>query len=124
MKHLLLFLVCSPFYFHVTAQNKETVQQFCFVRLQYQLFSKNIMLEIDDGTKYDAQSGYSKQLLELDGAGNPLKFKSPADALNYMGKKGWKLAEVLPRTSEITTTTYLFKREIKKEEAGVDLAKQ
>lgn len=124
MKHLLLFLVCSPVYFHAAAQQKETMQQFCFVRLQHQLFSKNIFLEIDDGTKHDTQVGYGRQLLELDSAGNPFKFKSPADALNYMGKKGWKLAEVLPPNSEIPTTTYLFKREIMKEEAGVNLAKQ
>lgn len=116
MKHFLLFLLCCPFYFHVAAQQKETKQQFCFVKLQPQLFSKNILLEVDDGTKYDQHLGYSKQLLELDSAGNPLKFKSPADALNYMGKKGWKLAEVLPRNSEIPTTTYLFTRELKLEE--------
>jgi hypothetical protein len=124
MKHLLLFFLSNTFYFYVTAQEKETIQQFCFVRLQNHVFSKSILLEIDYGIKYDTRAGYSKQLLELDSAGNPLKFKSPADALNYMGKKGWKIAEVLPRTSEITTTTYLFKREIMKEEAGVNLAKQ
>jgi hypothetical protein len=124
MKHLLLFFLSGTICFHVIAQEKETIQQFCFVRLQYQMFSKVVLIEIEDGTKYDTQSGYNKRLQELDSAGNPMKFKSPADALNYMGKKGWKLAEVLPRSSEITTTTYLFKREIMKEEAGVNLAKQ
>ena len=116
MKHFLLFVVCFSCYLHVAAQQKETKQQFCFVRLQLQLFSKNILLEIDDGTKNHQHLGYSKQLLELDSAGNPLKFISPADALNYMGKKGWKLAEVLLRNSEISTTTYLFTRELKLEE--------
>lgn len=124
MKHLLLFFLSSTIYCHVAAQQKETIQQFCFLRLQYQVFSKDILIEIDDGTKYDTQLGFNKRLQELDSAGNAMKFKSPADALNYMGKKGWKLAEVLPRSSEIPSTTYLFKREVKKEETTDNLAKQ
>ena len=114
MKHLLLILFCSTFYLHTTAQQKETIEQYCFVRLQSPMLSLEIYLEVDDGTR-TTTTFFNKRFAEADSAGNPLKFKSAADALNHMGKKGWKLVEVIPRNSEAPFTTYLFKRELQPE---------
>lgn len=119
MKHLLLFIF-STVYLHTSAQQKETIEQYCFVRLQIQPFSNEVLLEVDDGKRTFPSTFFSKKFVEADSAGNPLKFKSAADALNHMGKKGWKLAEVLPRSSEISITTYLFKKDV---ELEIPLAK-
>lgn len=115
MKHLLLFIFSSTVYLHTSAQQKETIEQYCFVRLQIQTFSNDIFLEVDDGKRPLPGPFFNKRLAEADSAGNPLKFKSSADALNHMGKKGWKLVEVMPRSSEISITTYLFKKEVEPE---------
>ncbi|NCU02835.1 MAG: hypothetical protein GXC73_02515 [Chitinophagaceae bacterium] len=117
MKHLLLILFCSTVYVHTTAQQKETIEQYCFVRLQSPTLSTDIYLEVDEGKRTPTTIFFNKRFAEADSAGNAIKFKSAADALNHMGKKGWKLVEVIPRNSEVSVTTYLFKRELQPEVA-------
>ena len=70
--------------------------------------SNKVTIDIDFG---ESKSIWQDTRLKTDG-GNIRKFNTVIDALNYMGKQGWKLVFVAPRAgSDVASYYYTFQKE-------------
>jgi hypothetical protein len=59
----------------------------------------------------------SINLMKDDETGKTKKFNSITDALNFLGRQGWKLVIAVPVIADkASSTDYIFKKEIKIEE--------
>lgn len=114
MKHFLvtIFLLVSVHF--LPAQESPTVEQYCSVKVFWNAFASEASLAIDDGTKAEALNMFSQRL--RDSTNRIVKFKSRVDALNYMGKQGWKMVHVVSSNTDNTEYVYLFKKEVRKED--------
>ncbi len=114
MKHLsittLLFFMTA----FVMAQQSNTIEQYCSMKIYYSIITDGTTITIDEGKDDDVMHRLSKRL--RDSSNNLIRFKSPVDALNYMGKQGWKLVHTVSNSTDNSDYLYLFKREVKKEE--------
>lgn len=117
-KLLVLFIiVCPVFAFAQTDTSK--VEQYCEVVATGRLFSKKVTIDIDYG---EARSIWKDNRLKDEG-GTVKKFNTVVDALNYLGKQGWKLVNAFPMidggTSSSSSSVYhfYFKREFLKSQA-------
>ncbi len=121
MKHLftttLLFMAVFAM-----AQQPNTIEQYCTMKIYYSVITDGATITIDEGKDDVVMHRIGKRL--RDSSNNLIRFKSPVDALNYMGKLGWKLVHTVSNNTDNSEYLYLFRREIMKEEAGVNLAKQ
>ena len=114
MKHFLgTFSLLLIFRFSF-AQDSLTIEQYCAVKIFWNAFAGEASIAIDDGTKEEAMTIFSQRL--RDSSNRVIKFKSRVDALNYMGKQGWKMVHVVSSSADNTEYVYLFKKEVKKEE--------
>lgn len=90
MRYFLTGILLFFFVFNAAAQQVQTIEQYCMVKVFWNAFAGEASIAVDDGTK--------------------------ADALNYMGKQGWKMMHVVSSNTDNTEYMYLFKREVKREE--------
>lgn len=120
MKHILLALILLKTTQFSFAQEKQTIEEYCRIKI-YSVLGSEATITIDDGNGGDSFLSFGKRL--RDSSNNVLKFKSHVDALNYMGKRGWKLIHAVSNSTDNSEYIYLFKREVKKEEAEVGYAK-
>lgn len=90
------------------AQDTTKVEQYCQVTAQGRLFSNKVTIDVDFG---EERSIWKDHRLK-DEEGKIKKFNTTVDALNYLGKLGWKLVNAYPVTNTNGTTfyQYLFKR--------------
>jgi hypothetical protein len=73
-------------------QDSSRVEQYCEVIASEVVFSKKVAIDIDYG---EGRSTWKDNRLRAEN-GKLKKFNSLIDALNYLGKDGWKLVNAFP----------------------------
>jgi hypothetical protein len=123
-KLLVLFIIVLPVIAFAQADTLK-VEQYCEVVATSRMFSKKVTIDIDYG---EARSIWKDNRLK-DEDGNLKKFNTTIDALNYLGKQGWKLVNAFPMSEGSTTNSvsiyhFYFKREFVKSQtdAGANQA--
>ena len=114
MKNILIafFLLLSA---HSFAQDTSRVEQYCEVTASGKLFSNKVTIDVD----YGEERSFWKDHRLKDEDGRLKKFNSVIDALNYLGKSGWKLVNAYPvyNGSSSNVYHYVFKKAFTKAEA-------
>ena len=102
----LLFLFVS---FSAIGQDTTKVEQYCEVIATGRLLSNKVTIDINYG---DERSIWKDHRVRTDG-GKLKKFNSVIDAINYLGKEGWKLVNAFPISSGNGPLVYhyVFKKE-------------
>ena len=90
------------------------VEQYCEVIATPRLLSSRVTVDIDFG---DLRSIWKDNRLK-DEDGRLVKFNTVIDALNFMGKEGWKLVNAFPVLASNNTQVYhyVFKKMFLKSE--------
>ena len=114
MKHFLVSISFLLIVHFLSAQESATIEQYCAVKVFWNAFAGEASIAVDDGTKEEAMTIFSQRL--RDSSNRVIKFKSRVDALNYMGKQGWKMVHVVSNNTDNTEYVYLFRKEVKREE--------
>jgi hypothetical protein len=108
---LLTLAAISVFIFvsiNVQAQSVvKKIEQYCQLTANTTL-SKKITMSVDFG---NTTIGTFTDARIKNDSGKVVKFNTIIDALNYMGKNGWKLVFVYPTDKNNNTIYYLFKKE-------------
>jgi len=106
---LLLFISTISF-----AQDATKVEQYCEVVATGRLLSNKVTIDID----YGEQRSIWKDNRLKDDNGKLVKFNTVIDAINYLGKNGWKLVNAFPvaTTNGPNVYHYVFKKEFPKAE--------
>jgi len=92
------------------AQDTTRIEQYCEVTAVQRAFSKKFNFSVEYGENKDA---WNKDQVE-----GLLNLHSTIDALNYIGKIGWKLVASTQYTTGMTTFQYIFKKEFLKKDIG------
>ncbi len=106
---ILLFLAFS---FHGYAQETK-VEQYCEVVATAKLLSNKVTIDVD----YGEERSFWKDHRLKDEDGRNKKFNTVIDALNYLGKQGWKLVNAFPVASATNAPMvyhYVFRKEFSK----------
>ena len=100
---------------HGFSQDSTKVEQYCEVTASGKLFSTKVTIDVDYG---DERSFWKDHRLK-DDDGKLKKFNSVIDALNYLGKAGWKLVNAYPVNNGSSSNIYhyVFKKEFSKADA-------
>src|SRR5687767_13079765 len=115
MKHFIFFTLLIVIVFNSNAQQDTTkVEQYCEVVATGKLFSNKVTIDIDYG---EERSIWKDHRLRND-EGKLKKFNSVIDAINYLGKDGWKLVNAFPVSAGNGPMVYhyVFKKEFSKSE--------
>ncbi|HVG40642.1 MAG TPA: hypothetical protein VM888_03445 [Chitinophagaceae bacterium] len=100
---LLLFLL--PFY-----SNAQKVEQYCNAIIGRKAFTRKIVMQVDYGEYHKLPT---KTLVQDSATGKELLFNSTVDALNFLGRSGWKLVDVTSvPVGDNAHKHYLFKKEV------------
>lgn len=97
------------------AQDTAKVEQYCEVVATGRLLSNRVTIDIDYG---ESRSIWKDNRLK-DESGKLVKFNTLVDALNYLGKNGWKLVNAFPINSSANTAPvyhYVFKKEFSRKD--------
>ena len=97
-------------------QDTTSVEQYCEVVATGRLLSNKVTIDIDYG---EQRSMWKDHRLKSED-GKLKKFNSVIDAINYLGKEGWKLVNAFPVSSVNGPMIYhyVFKKNFLKSEAG------
>ena len=108
MKKIILLLVCFAAC-RALAQDSTKVEQYCEVTATGKLFSNKVTVDVD----YGEERSFWKDHRLKDEDGRLKKFNSVIDALNYLGKQGWKLVNAYPvyNGSSSNVYHYVFKKD-------------
>lgn len=102
-------LIIFAFFFisaNASAQSDSTlVEQYCELVAQNRIFSNKVTIDVNFGEERKFFSGDNRV---KDDIGNIKKFNSLTDALNYLGKQGWKLVNAFPVTEADNIAVYHF----------------
>lgn len=88
------------------------IEQYCEVVATQRFLSNKVTIDVD----YGDPRGLFQTNRVKDESGNLKKFNTIIDALNYLGKNGWRLVNAFPITYatnnsvDNTTYHYVFKR--------------
>lgn len=95
-------------------QDTSKVEQYCEVVATGRLLSNKVTIDIDYG---EERSIWKDHRLRTD-EGKLKKFNSIIDAINYLGKDGWKLVNAFPVSSGNNPPVfhYVFKKEFLRSE--------
>ncbi len=105
------FLLLSIFCY--SQEDTTKVEQYCEIMANGKLFSRKVSITVDYG---EFQHLFSDMRMK-DELGKVQNFNSVVDALNYMGKQGWKLVNAFPISeSNGTVYHYYFKKVFLKSE--------
>lgn len=98
----------------ILGQDTTKVEQYCEVVATARLLSNKVTINIDYGEEH---SIWKDNRLRTD-EGKLKKFNSVIDAINYLGKDGWKLVNAFPISTGNGPTVYhyVFKKEFTKSE--------
>ena len=97
------------------AQDTARVEQYCEVVATARLLSNRVTVDIDYG---ETRSIWKDNRLK-DENGKLIKFNTLVDALNYLGRNGWKLVNAFPINSTSNSAPvyhYVFKKEFLKKD--------
>ena len=99
---------------HGFAQDTTKVEQYCEVTATGKLFSNKVTIDVD----YGEERSFWKDHRLKDDDGKLKKFNSVIDAVNYLGKLGWKLVNAFPAYNGNSANVYhyVFKKEFSKAE--------
>ena len=97
-------------------QDASNVEQYCEVVATGRLLSNKVTIDID----YGEQRSIWRDNRLKDDDGKLKKFNTVIDALNYLGKDGWKLVNAFPVATGNGPMVYhyVFKKEFSKADAG------
>ncbi|MEO6949368.1 MAG: hypothetical protein ABI123_07060 [Ginsengibacter sp.] len=106
---LILFLTSFNSSF---SQDTTKVEQYCEVVATGRLLSNKVTIDID----YGQETNFWKDNRLKEEGGKIRKFNSVIDAINYLGKDGWKLVSAFPVTDSNGAKIYhyVFKKEFLK----------
>lgn len=106
---LFIFISLSSF-----AQDTTKVEQYCEVIATGRLLSNKVTIDINYGEERTIWKDHRVRTDE----GKLKKFNSVIDAINYLGKDGWKLINAFPTTSGNGPMIYhyVFKKEFARSE--------
>lgn len=95
-------------------QDTSKVEQYCEVVATARVLSNKVTVDID----YGEQRSIWKDHRMKDEQGKLVKFNSVIDAVNYLGKNGWKLVNAFPiaQGSAPMVYHYVFKKDFLKAE--------
>ena len=105
---MLLMVLMNCFCLQGFAQNKTFIYATAMTP-RLSMTSLECELVLDMGREYRVRSILSYNCL-VDENGQDLRFKSPSDALNFLGMDGWELVAYAPK-SEDTQERYILKKE-------------
>ena len=112
----IIIIFCSLIALESNAQNDTSkVEQYCEVVATGRMLSNRVTVDIDYG---EARSIWKDNRLK-DESGRLIKFNTLVDALNYLGRNGWKLVNAFPITSSNNSYPvyhYVFKKEFLKKD--------
>lgn len=93
-------------------QDNDKVEQYCQVVATARLLSAKVTIDIDYG---EERSIWKDNRLK-DESGKNKKFNTVIDAINYLGKNGWKLVNAFPVATGNAPMVYhyVFKKEFPK----------
>ena len=105
----LLFFALNSF-----SQDTEKVEQYCKVVVTGRMLSTKVVISVDYG---EERSVWKDNRLKNED-GKLVKFNSEIDALNYLGKQGWKLVNAYPISMPNTAPVYhyVFRKEFSRAE--------
>ena len=95
------------------AQDSTLVEQYCEVVATPRLLSNRVTIDVD----YGEQRSIWKDNRLKDEEGKLKKFNTTVDALNYLGKMGWKMVNAFPVYNGSSNTLvyhYMFRKEFLK----------
>lgn len=119
MKPIAIFLFCLLSSAGLKAQK---IEQYCEMTAQNKLFSRKVTIDVDYGEERKLFS--FKDTRVKDDLGKVKAFNSVVDALNFMGRSGWKLVNAfLVADSSSQVYHYILRREFDKSELADDSAK-
>jgi hypothetical protein len=111
MKQLFTLLFLT-FAFTAFSQDTAKVEQYCEVVATGRLLSNKVTIDID----YGEERSIWKDHRVKEESGKLKKFNTLVDALNYLGKNGWKLVNAFPVANANSPMVYhyVFKKEFLK----------
>lgn len=92
MKRFLIAFVLLLAMVGAFAQSQDENRVYCELVGSPGLFSSKVKVTIDFGQETSYWKGSKDQQL-VDADGNDIKFNSMVDAMNFMGKNGWKFVQ-------------------------------
>ncbi len=92
MKRFLIAFVLLLAMVGAFAQSQDENRVYCELVGSPGLFSSKVKVTIDFGQETSFWKGSKDQQL-VDADGNDIKFNSMVDAMNFMGKNGWKFVQ-------------------------------
>jgi hypothetical protein len=112
-KFFVLIALCISFDSY--SQDTSTVEQYCEVVATARLLSNKVTIDIDYG---EEKSIWKDNRLREEN-GKLKKFNTIVDAINYLGKDGWKLVNAFPVSSANGPMVYhyVFKKDFLKSQA-------
>ena len=113
MKKLFVFITMLVS-FNSYSQDTSTVEQYCEVVATARLLSNKVTVDID----YGEQKSIWKDNRLREENGKLKKFNTIVDAINYLGKDGWKLVNAFPVSTVNGPMVYhyVFKKNFQKSE--------
>jgi hypothetical protein len=113
---LMLFFVLTSFA-HVDTTK---VEQYCEVVATSRMMSNKVTIDIN----YCEQRSIWRDHRVKDDEGKLVKFNSVVDALNYLGKEGWKMVNAFPIQvgSGPAVYHYVFKKVFPKSDTAADMS--
>ncbi|MEO5783704.1 MAG: hypothetical protein ABIQ07_10555 [Ginsengibacter sp.] len=116
MKIIILSAIILLSSFQLFAQSDaDNVEQYAEVVASPRLLSSKVTIDIDYG---EERSIWKDNRIKTD-EGKLKKFNTVVDALNYMGKDGWKLVNAFPYiTGNTQVFHYVFKKSFPKSEVS------
>ena len=107
---VIVFLATSSLF---AQSDTSTVEQYCQVIVTPRLLSNKVTIDIDFGE----EKGYWRDNRLKTYEGKLKKFNTVIDAMNFMGKDGWKFINAYPIVNENTTIYHFaFRKEFFKSE--------
>jgi len=113
----IIIIACILIGFKSNAQDTAKVEQYCEVVATPRLLSNRVTIDVDYG---EVRSLWKDNRLK-DESGKLVKFNTLVDALNYMGRNGWKLVNAFPAYSSANSAPvyhYVFRKEFLKSETS------
>lgn len=95
MKKVLLIIIVSLASLCAYAQSNDSISNkfmYCELVGTSNMLGTKVRVEVDFGQEVSFFKQYEQRILK-DEQGNPLKFNSMVDALNYMGSLGWEFCQ-------------------------------
>ena len=117
MKNIItIILILFSSYQSFSQTDADKVEQYAEVVATPRLLSSKVTIDIDYG---EERSIWKDNRLK-NGEGKLKKFNTVIDALNYMGKEGWKLVNAFPITIGTNSQVYhyVFKKPFTKGEVA------